>query len=301
MQDLKKYRGWLVALVAVMATVLLAAGISQMALTPGLSWSDWMRLLFGDMNFRREAGMPVMFSGEGLVDAMRVLFLGLLLLIPVLLVAMIFSPDLRKKALRLFLQGLLFTALVLLFFRSGALDSLNIVSREIQEMSSFEPAPEGEAEPLADIPEFEPSSPTWLVWSASFVLAALVLVLVASVGWSLWRNRIERRRPIEKLAKDAQEALDALEAGADFRNTVIRCYRDMSEAVSAQRGIQREYTMTPREFETRLTSRGMPETAVRQLTRLFESVRYGAFEPGDLEVDQAVTSLSAIVEACQTL
>ncbi len=300
MQDLKRYRVWLVAFFAVTATVLLAAGISQIALSPGLSWSDWMRLLFGDMNLQREAGMPPLFSGEGMVDIMRIMFLCVALLIPVLIVAMIFSPDLRKKALRMFVQSLFFVVAALVLFRSGALDSLSNVSQEVQGALS-EPAPEGGPGALEDMPEFVPSSPTWLIWAASFVLAALVLVLVASVGWSVWRNRIERQRPIQKLAKDAQEALDALKTGADFRNTVIRCYHDMSEAVRAQRGIQREYTMTPREFESRLMSRGMPESAVRQLTRLFEAVRYGALEPSDLDVDHAVTSLSAIVEACRVL
>lgn len=300
MQDQKRYRVLVVAFVAVAATILLAAGISKMALSPGLSWATWMQLLFGNMDLQREAGMPPLFSGEGLVDAMRIMFLCLALLIPVLIVAVIFSPDLRKKALRMFVQALFFVVVVMLLFRSGALDSLSNVTQEAQNLFA-DPAPEGEMAPLESLPEFAPAPPAWLIWLASLVLAVLVFALVASVGWSLWKNRIERRRPIQKLAKDAQAALDALESGADFRNTVIRCYHEMSEAVRVQRGIQRDRTMTPREFEARLMSRGMPETAVRQLTRLFEAVRYGALEPGDSEVDQAVTSLSAIVEACRVL
>ncbi|MBN2004605.1 MAG: DUF4129 domain-containing protein [Anaerolineae bacterium] len=300
MQDRNKYRVLVVASAAVVATVILAAGISKMALSPGLPWETWMKLLFGDMGIQRPTGVPSLLSGQGLVDALRVMFLGLMLLIPVLIVAMIFSPDLRKKALRMFVQALFFVLVALVLFRSGALDSFGMMTQNMQELFSDQ-LPEGEITPLEDMPEFTPAPPAWAIWVASFVLAALFFALVAGVGWSFWRNRIERYRPLRKLAKDAQEALDALESGADLRNTVIRCYHDMSEAVKAQRGIQRERAMTPREFESRLMAQGMPETAVRQLTRLFESVRYGALEPGDRDVDQAVTCLSAIVEACRGL
>jgi hypothetical protein len=152
---------------------------------------------------------------------------------------------------------------------------------------------------LPNLPEFEANSPPWLTWLASFILALLLVVGIAGIIWSMSRRNIEVA-PMQELAEEAQSALDALQAGADFRNTIIRCYRDMSEALRTQRGIRREEAMTPREFEARLTRHGLPDAPVRQLTRLFELARYGAAMPGELEEDQAITSLSAIIEACRS-
>jgi len=73
----------------------------------------------------------------------------------------------------------------------------------------------------------------------------------------------------------------------------------MSRILSQERGIQRHHDMTPREFERRLAAVGLPERHVRQLTRLFERVRYGAREAGEAEEQQAITCLTVIAEACR--
>jgi hypothetical protein len=71
----------------------------------------------------------------------------------------------------------------------------------------------------------------------------------------------------------------------------------MVRILNEQRGIQRRKHMTPREFEIRLEEAGFPGEPVRQLTRLFEQVRYGAKALGAQEERQAVACLTAIVEA----
>jgi hypothetical protein len=57
--------------------------------------------------------------------------------------------------------------------------------------------------------------------------------------------------------------------------------------------------MTAREFQRRLGRIGIPEEPVAQLTKLFESVRYGSKETGPEEERLALRSLSAIVSACE--
>ena len=57
--------------------------------------------------------------------------------------------------------------------------------------------------------------------------------------------------------------------------------------------------MTPHEFERILQERGLPRGPVHDLTQLFEQVRYGGYNPGRQEERVAVSSLSAIVTACQ--
>ena len=72
----------------------------------------------------------------------------------------------------------------------------------------------------------------------------------------------------------------------------------MSQILSEQRGIRRSATMTPREFEQKLRGAGLPGDDVERLTRLFESVRYGARVPNEHQERQAVACLTAIAESC---
>jgi hypothetical protein len=55
--------------------------------------------------------------------------------------------------------------------------------------------------------------------------------------------------------------------------------------------------MTPREFEQYLSQSGLRDEHIQQLTHLFESVRYGARVPGQREEAEAITCLTAIVQA----
>jgi hypothetical protein len=104
---------------------------------------------------------------------------------------------------------------------------------------------------------------------------------------------------LRRVEKEARVALDAISAGGDLREAVIRCYLQMIEALQEYRGIHRDQDITPHEFEIILAKRGMPGEPVHQLTTLFEEVRYGTFKPGRKEEQVAIASLSAIVSACQ--
>jgi hypothetical protein len=103
------------------------------------------------------------------------------------------------------------------------------------------------------------------------------------------------------LAREAQEALHALQAGVDLQDAVMRCYFEMGQILSEQRGIRRGETMTPREFERHLRGAGLPQQPVEQLTRLFEGARYGARVSGKREERQAIACLTAIVDACRSM
>jgi hypothetical protein len=131
-------------------------------------------------------------------------------------------------------------------------------------------------------------------------LALFVSAVLVTTAWLIWRSRLKPPDSLEQLAREAQGALDALKGGADLKDTVIRCYFEMSRVLNEERGIRRERAMTPREFEVRLSELGLPEQHVVQLTRLFEGVRYGSRVTGEREADQAVASLTAIVDACRS-
>ena len=131
------------------------------------------------------------------------------------------------------------------------------------------------------------------------LLAAAGLVGVA------WLLRQRARRPparLGMLAREANQALEALQAGADVRDTILRCYFEMERTVKLERGISRAESATPREFEQRLKELGLPETEVGRLIRLFEAVRYGLLGPGnDRDQEQeAIACLAAIVKASRS-
>ncbi|HSM24876.1 MAG TPA: DUF4129 domain-containing protein, partial [Anaerolineaceae bacterium] len=63
--------------------------------------------------------------------------------------------------------------------------------------------------------------------------------------------------------------------------------------------IEREHSLTAREFENYLLKKGIPITPIHQITSLFEKVRYGN-KPTDLNDERiAIESLSSIRFSCQ--
>jgi hypothetical protein len=149
--------------------------------------------------------------------------------------------------------------------------------------------------------EVEPFTPPsgWVVLAASFGVALLLVTAVAGLGYYLWLNFRPLDPPLVELAREAQSAVDSLRSGGRLYDIVIRCYHEMSRTLSESRGIKRQDAMTPREFESYLAAMGLPQEPIRGLTRLFEEARYGAKEPGPEEEEQAIASLTAIVEACE--
>jgi len=133
----------------------------------------------------------------------------------------------------------------------------------------------------------------WLTLIIGFIVICSILL-----GALMYWQRINK--PIESLgllAKEAQLTIDKLRAGDDIKDTVIRCYYQMSWILDNRRGITRKSTMTPREFEKILHNIGLPGEQVSQLTRLFENVRYGGIHAGKTDDTIAINSLQAIVDA----
>ncbi len=86
--------------------------------------------------------------------------------------------------------------------------------------------------------------------------------------------------------------------GQDFKDVIIKCYRQMNLAVAQDQGIQREAFMTTREFETVLEETGLPRASIHQLTLLFESVRYGHWQANKRDEQLASRCLEDIIQYC---
>jgi type II secretory pathway pseudopilin PulG len=148
---------------------------------------------------------------------------------------------------------------------------------------------------------FAAAPPDWLTL---IVVLIISLALVAAVGgliWFFWHHRRSRTSAWQELAQEAQEALEALQQGGDFKLTIVRCYEDMSRVVREERGLAREAAMTPREFEDYLAGQGLPRAPINTLTRLFEQVRYGSLPAAADDEAAALSCLTEIAESCRSL
>jgi hypothetical protein len=217
-------------------------------------------------------------------------------LLPVILVYAIISPEFRRRMLRRLLSYLLFAALVYLVTQRWP-ELLNLT-----EGATLSGAPVPPDASLGGTPvQFAADPPSWLVLAISLAVALVVSGLLVGGIWFL-RHRSQRPTgSLEHLADEAEEALERLRAGGDLKDTVMRCYAEMSHTLDEERGIFRRDSMTPREFEDRLVEVGLPGGPVRRLTRLFERVRYGTKAADQREEAEALACLAAIVDACRAV
>jgi len=144
--------------------------------------------------------------------------------------------------------------------------------------------------------------------SAAFPAAVVVfLVILAAVLLYAFSSRVlpnlagvgrgrepERERRRLEAARAVRRTLLDLEAGGDFRTSVLACYQRMC-SLFATRGVSRQAALTPREIEAlALVELGLSQGSVDDLTGLFEEARYSEHEIGPVQRDRATECLNAI-------
>ncbi|MGE5222415.1 MAG: DUF4129 domain-containing protein [Omnitrophica WOR_2 bacterium] len=288
MSQRQKRLVFIFSILGMAAMLFLAAGLSDIELKPGQQFPS-----LGDLQGAvSQYGAPF---GQFVLSLMRLVYLLGLILLPVMILYLLFSKEARKRLLKELLRMLPF----MLFFLLVSWVISNMMRRG-RDLPSLNIAPPGNLSGYpAPTATFTPNTPQWLVLSASFLLALILVVLVGSIVWMIIRRRAGAESPVLRLRREAEDTLDALQRGEDFKNSIFRCYYEMNRVVSEQRGIQRNQSVTPSEFIKTLTGYGLPKDPVIQLTRLFEEVRYGNNIPDKREELMAVDYLSAIVKACQ--
>ena len=233
-------------------------------------------------------------DGPGiLLLVLRIALIVLVAFAAVYIVVSLFSARGRKRLL-----GMAIVLVVVLL----ALTLLSRVhpqqgDRAIQQdtVMGRQPAESG-ASAAASVP-FEPRPPRWLLWAAVATIG--VLAVGGAAGLALVLSR--RRRPSirEKLADETEAAMEALKAGADLKDVVIRCYHQMTLIAQEEMGIHRQITVTAREFQVILETSGLPAEPVRDLTRAFEQIRYGHAAPSTGTEQLAISSLERISQYCR--
>ena len=133
--------------------------------------------------------------------------------------------------------------------------------------------------------------PPLLLWLVGIGL------LVGSTLMGVWifSSSSNRAKTIALVGLEAEKAWQALQTGLDLKDVIVKCYRQMSLALEKERGIEREESMTTREFEGLLEAVGIPHDPIHQLTQLFEAVRYGNWQPNPTDEQKAIHCLEAIM------
>lgn len=291
---------WTITALAVIAMVLLAAGVGQVELYPEgrpFTLSELLMWLWQQyMESTRAIDSDALPSGETAVLLVRIVLAIALALLPISIVILIISREMRKKALRELLRLTVFVAAVQALVRARFLDGDALFGGKPEE-----PATQFDFPQFSETDFMYDQQPArWIIYAVSLGIALLIGYGVARIGWRVVRRQQEEATPLRRLAREAQIAVDALQAEADVNDVVRRCYAEMSRIVREERGLRRGIAVTAREFEMYLSQRGLPTVPVQTLTRLFEAVRYGAKSPGEAERQQAIESLNAIAEACRS-
>ena len=227
--------------IAAAATVILAAGLSDLKLLPGQPFS----LLFPGERAPAEPGQyDPLPGGKFLLSLVRGLIILLALLIPLIVVLAIVFPEFRKRILRRLISSVLL--LVSLYALMRLRPDIFGIAEEIQI-----PEQAAQVEQMAPIPidELVTEPPQWLTPVATLCLALHFAALLIGIAARFLSRRTRRPAgPLEQLAQEAEEAIGQLRAGSDLKNTVIRCYAEMARVLAERRGIRRQQSMTTREF-----------------------------------------------------
>jgi hypothetical protein len=133
--------------------------------------------------------------------------------------------------------------------------------------------------------------PPALLWLVGMGLLAVVILM----GIWISGSSSSRATTIDLVGLEAEKAWRELKIGVGLKGVIIKCYRQMSLALAKEQGIEREESMTTGEFENLLEAAGIPRDPVHQLTRLFEAVRYGNWQPGSFDEQDAIHCLEAII------
>ena len=262
----------------------LAAGLSNLELKDGIKFDF------------QQVTRPQALSG-GVMDAglwpfiIKVILATGTLIAPIYLIYMLIDKKRRKRLLfDLVGFGILFFLLNLLRESMSKNPPLPAPGLMISG-GGLTPIPEVSGTPMPAVPV--PSD-------GLITITAIVLSVVAVSMISLFFVMMARRRRPEpnvmiELATQAEEAIDALITGENLRETILLCYRRMTEIAAKHRNLPREISVTPHEFETLLVANGMPANSVHELTRLFEDVRYGDQNVGEEDRERAITALRVIL------
>jgi hypothetical protein len=137
----------------------------------------------------------------------------------------------------------------------------------------------------------------WISFGLTFSTLSSILIVI----WFILHKRRRSQVPLDTIAGIAEQAIKNLQSGKAYENVVIDCYAKMIYELTNQRSIQRSADLTPTEFMGVLTHAGVPVEPVRNLTSLFERVRYGGNETSEKDINDATVCLTGIISSIREI
>jgi len=274
--------------IALAALMVLASGLG------GMDFREGQQFGTGTANGVRSAAIEAIRNMQA-VPFQTQLTVAILLVVLFAMISMLLSPEMRKRLIKAVIRAILTIWLLSVIFTRYP----NILNQLGLNLSALN-AESGAPTTGAAVPEFTPpQSASGLAYLLSFGLLALALFIAWKV-YSYWKELNAPASDIAKtkIAKIARASILDLSNGRDSTDVVLNCYYRMSDAVSHRKNLNRNASMTPSEFASRLEAEGLPADAVRALTRLFELVRYGGQRSNPNMVNEAVACLTSILQHC---
>ncbi|MCU4801363.1 DUF4129 domain-containing protein [Halobacteria archaeon HArc-gm2] len=121
-------------------------------------------------------------------------------------------------------------------------------------------------------------------------LAAVVTVRQRSAETATASSNDDQSTAAAAVGRAAGRAAERIETGDDLDNEVYRAWREMTSPLD----VSRPESTTAGEFEAAAVDAGMDPDDVRELTDLFEGVRYGGRDPEPADEERAVALLRRI-------
>lgn len=231
------------------------------------------------------------------ISVWQILAFWLALVVPILLALLLLPPEIRKRLLQQVIRFALFMLALVLVLRYRLIHLPEIEAAPLDPAAAGFQTLGGTAESEVFTP---PIVPPWMTYIVSLMLVAL-LALGVYVLYRAWMRTHNRRLTgLDAIASAARLSLDDLADGRQWGDVVVEAYARMTDAVRVARGMHREAAWTPREFADRLAHKGLPASAVNDLTGLFEAARYGGAIADERARLRAASCLQSILQACRT-
>jgi hypothetical protein len=272
--DLKR-KALLYLLLALLVTFIIGLALPRLQFQPGMPLPSFEN---GEVVVAPAEAAPVV--GMAISDFLKILFGIIMAVLAGVLIYRLVKGVNWREALKSFFS---FMTILLVLFGVIVL----ILTLLPKTPGTFEGVPMPTPVPIARAP-LGPTPPL-LIWIVGIAL------LVAAVLVGVWLVRAGREAPPEMWAIEIGRARQALLDGADLKDVILRCYQQMSSALQEDQDIERPAYMTTGDFVRVLAAKGVPETPVQQLTRLFDAVRYGHWQPRPGDEQRALDSLNAIL------
>ncbi len=237
-------------------------------------------------------GMPPVSPGWSAFSMMlRVMFVLALI---VLVYQMIVNRSFRR----------LYLVLMVIFF--GFLIASDLLDWEQRDVEDPQPVIQEDdwVQPIEQDSNVQPVERDVAASGAQIVILAIILSSAVVIAGSLALYKWLKSRPVaeddgyNEILGSITHAARRLRAGEDPRTVVLFCYQEMIFILSTKGKIDATY-LTPREFETRLRSLGLSGESIKELTAIFEIVRY-AGRVDDGFAARALAALDAIQETYGT-